>query len=147
MEHNREFDRIIKEHLENLQPDFSPESWDLLEQKLDASGAGAPETEAEEFDQVIKGNLLNLQPKFSPESWDLLEQKLDADGVGVPEAKAEDFDEIVFTKLHQLETPYQPGHWNAMYNSGLPCYHSSMGLQYYLSVSRPWYTHLFLNDS
>ena len=77
MESNK-FDKQIREKLQNLEAEFKPEDWKLMEQKLDGDVAEAnPEFEDVLLDGIAYGSLENYKAEFDPNHWNLMEQKLD----------------------------------------------------------------------
>jgi hypothetical protein len=76
MEKNNKLDRIIREKLENFRPEFDPESWELMEQRLDSEGTGTPETKDTEIDEVVFERLHQLKVDYNPASWHLMASRL-----------------------------------------------------------------------
>ncbi len=111
---NNQFDRIIREKLSRLNPAYRPETWQSLEDQLDAEAVDLSSANGD-FDRIISRKVEDLHPAFQPESWDWLEQKLDAEETaGVPEPEAKVIDETIFSKLHRLEVSYNPNSWKRM---------------------------------
>lgn len=111
---DNQFDRIIREKLDKLSPEYRPETWSAFEHQLDIEHDGQSSANGN-FDRIIGQKMEGVAPAFQPESWDWLEQRLDAeDGVGVPEPEAKVIDETVFNKLHRLEVSYNPNSWLKM---------------------------------
>ncbi len=81
-----EFDRIIREKLENLEPEYAPETWDLLEQKMDASEAGpAVVTDEEAIDELAFAKLHQFETPYNSEHWQEFSQRLDKEAASVRE--------------------------------------------------------------
>ena len=76
MEHNKKFDRILREKLENIQPEYFPESWDIFEQKLDADGVGVPETNVKDIDEIVFNKLHQLEVPYNAASWNRMSTRL-----------------------------------------------------------------------
>lgn len=77
MESNN-FDKQIREKLQNMEPDFRSGNWKLMEQKLNAAEVDAnPEYDDILLDGMAYGSLENYKADFNPTHWDLMEQKLD----------------------------------------------------------------------
>ena len=74
MENN--FDKHIREKLENLEPAFQPSDWNRMEEMLDAQAGNAPELEDVYLDGIAYDSLHNLEVPYDPSSWTLIEQKL-----------------------------------------------------------------------
>lgn len=79
MKNNREFDDFIKEKMQGLEPSLAPESWDFLEQKMNASEAvednAVPENEM--IDQISYEKLHNYEKPFNKSHWELMAGKLE----------------------------------------------------------------------
>lgn len=74
----QQFDRIIREQLQELRPDFRPELWDRMEQALDAEDAQTDWMAGDEaFDATIKSKLENLQGSNAAKHWPLLLRRLE----------------------------------------------------------------------
>ncbi len=77
MESNN-FDKQIREKLQNLEANYKPEDWELMEQKLNGAEVDAnPEFEDVILDGIAYGTLENYKADFNPTHWELMEQKLD----------------------------------------------------------------------
>ena len=77
MESNN-FDKLIREKLQNLEAEYRPEDWELMEQKLKIADMEAnPEFEDVLLDGIAYGSLENYKAEFDPSHWELMEQKLD----------------------------------------------------------------------
>ncbi|GJM35990.1 MAG: hypothetical protein DHS20C18_49910 [Saprospiraceae bacterium] len=73
-----EFDRTIREKMKNLNPEYAPETWDLLEQKLDATEAGpAVVTDEEAIDELAFTKLHQFEADYEPEHWQTFSRRLD----------------------------------------------------------------------
>ena len=114
MKRINEFDRIIREKLEQIQPEFQPSHWDQLEQKLGLEDMLGPEADENAIDQAFRNKLENIQPTLEPGDWDLFEQKLDQSEAGTPAAEESVIDQSVYAKIHQLEVPYDPSTWKLL---------------------------------
>jgi hypothetical protein len=79
MKDNREFDHIIRGKMKGLEPSLTPESWDFLEQKMDAAEAASGEFIAENdaIDQLSYDKLHNLNQPFNKTHWELMAGKLE----------------------------------------------------------------------
>ena len=77
MKQKSDFDRIIREKLENIQPEFQAKHWDLFEQQLDTEDAGTPEAEEKAIDQSVYSKLHKMEVPYDPDSWKLLSQRID----------------------------------------------------------------------
>ena len=74
----QQFDRIIREQLQELRPDFRPELWDRMEQALDAEDAHTEWLASDEvFDSTIKNKLESLQGANAAKHWPLLLRRLE----------------------------------------------------------------------
>ena len=77
MESNN-FDKQIRDKLQNLKADYRPEDWELMEQKLtDADASVKPEFDDVLLDGMAFSSLENYKADFNPDHWHLMEQKLD----------------------------------------------------------------------
>ncbi len=77
MESNN-FDKQIREKLQNLEVEYKPQDWELMEQKLNGAEVDAnPEFEDVILDGIAYGSLENYKADYQPAHWDLMEQKLD----------------------------------------------------------------------
>lgn len=96
----------IKAQLEPLEAPFEPETWDLLERKMESL-----HSISEPIDQVVRVGLTNLEVPFDEATWASLADKLEA--VENPPAVA-DVDKIVAKNLQNIEPQFEPEHWQAM---------------------------------
>lgn len=75
---SKNFDKLIKEKLQNLEADYKPGDWEQMEQKLNIADMEAnPEFEDVLLDGIAYGSLENFKAEYDPSHWDLMEQKLD----------------------------------------------------------------------
>jgi len=75
---SKNFDKLIKDKLQNLEADYKPGDWELMEQKLNVADMEAnPEFENVLLDGLAYGSLENFKAEYDPNHWDLMEQKLD----------------------------------------------------------------------
>ena len=117
---SNELDRIIQEKLARIEPVYNPESWKLLEQKLDGGAVTdpeQPEKETSAFDHLISSKIKNLSVPYQAASWSALEGKLDGGPAGFESkinTSTEHFDNILFEKLVNYQAPYSSGVWNAI---------------------------------
>lgn len=79
MKNNREFDDFIKGKMQGLEPSFVPESWDFLEQKMNASEAveGNAVPENDMIDKISYEKLHNYEKPFNKSHWELMAGKLE----------------------------------------------------------------------
>mgnify|MGYP005666387655 CR=1 FL=1 len=81
-----EFDRIIREKMENLNPEYAPETWELLEQKMDASEAGpAVVTDEEAIDELAFSKLHQYETPYNPEDWKTFARRLEEEAASTRE--------------------------------------------------------------
>ena len=73
MEHNSEkqFDDFIKGSMENIQASYDPESWNLLEQRMD-------QMDGREIDAAARQALTNYSVPYNPATWQLLSERLES---------------------------------------------------------------------
>lgn len=71
MKRNKEFDRNIREKLENLAPGFNADSWDKLEGRLDSEDAQS------EWDAQLSQRLRQIERPYNRASWKALAERLD----------------------------------------------------------------------
>jgi len=114
MENN--FDKHIKDSLENLGEDFSPESWDLLYQKiiLDPSMINS-QSENGFFDENIREKLNQVETNYDPMHWEAMESHLDH-LVDQPNVEDLEFDGQIYENLKDLRIPFSQAHWTLMSN-------------------------------
>ena len=75
---NNDFDKHIREKLQNLEAKYRPGDWELMEQKINGAEVDAnPEFEDVLLDGLAYGSLENYKADFDPSHWDLMEKKLD----------------------------------------------------------------------
>jgi len=108
MKRNKEFDRSIREKLENLAPGFSADSWDKLQDRLDSEDAQS------EWDAQLAQRLRQIERPYNRASWKALAERLDLEEKrlnGIYSAKAK---ELLFMALllwsttQFLSFPVQP---------------------------------------
>lgn len=79
MKNNKEFDQFIREKMQGLEPSLTPDSWDFLEQKMDAqetpSTDAVPENDL--IDQVSYEKLHNFHQPYNKTHWELMAGKLE----------------------------------------------------------------------
>ncbi|NUO03297.1 MAG: hypothetical protein HUU01_22020, partial [Saprospiraceae bacterium] len=93
MKRNKEFDRSIREKLENLAPGFNAGSWDKLENRLDSEDAQS------EWDAQLSQRLRQIERPYNRASWQALAERLDLEEKrlnGIYSAKAK---ELLFMAL------------------------------------------------
>lgn len=93
MKRNKEFDRSIREKLENLAPGFNADSWDKLEGRLDSEDAQS------EWDAQLSRRLRQIERPYNRASWQALAERLDLEEKrlnGIYSAKAK---ELLFMAL------------------------------------------------
>ena len=75
---NQAFDDQIRSAMENIGTDYKPETWDLLEQRLDSI---LPEniglSAEEQFDAIIREKIANRTPNYNPNHWIIMSSILD----------------------------------------------------------------------
>lgn len=77
---NQAFDEQVREAVKNIGTDYKPETWDLLEQRLNTI---LPENEnltasaEEQFDAVIREKIANRKPDYNPNHWIIMSSILD----------------------------------------------------------------------
>jgi len=83
---NKDFDKNLRELLEDSKMDYDPSSWDALQNRIEAEmGAMDSGTEPSDlkdptsFDQLLKDKLQNTQQEYDPASWGELSEKIDKD--------------------------------------------------------------------
>jgi hypothetical protein len=75
---NNDFDKQIREKLQNLEAKYRPGDWELMEQKINGAEVDAnPEFEDVLLDGIAYGSLENFKADYEPSHWNLMEQKLD----------------------------------------------------------------------
>lgn len=76
MENN--FDKEVKKSLENLEVEYTPMDWNLMEEKIEEHSDLHPELEDALIDGMAFDSLQNLEEDYNPEHWNLMREKLDA---------------------------------------------------------------------
>ena len=71
------FDRIVGEKLGRIKVEYDPESWSLLEQRLDTEMAGTPEVNEQDMDEGVFDKLHNLQRPYNPSHWKQMAARLE----------------------------------------------------------------------
>jgi hypothetical protein len=78
---NQAFDEQIRRAVENIDTNYKPETWDLLEQRLNSTilpQADVVESRAEEeFDDIIRKKMANREPAYNPNHWIIMSSILD----------------------------------------------------------------------
>jgi len=113
MEQNQ-FDRQIKEALENLEVPFDASHWMQMEQQMDNISVMEDITA---FDSLISGKLENIETNAAIPNWQRMSAALDQ-----AEVNDKNFDTEVKTKINFINPTYQPSHWEI-----LGCFLSSKG--------------------
>ncbi|MCB9272941.1 MAG: hypothetical protein H6564_02810 [Lewinellaceae bacterium] len=77
---NEQFDRVIREKLGSFQAPFDPDSWQLLEQRLDEDAmadAGAPVADNRPLDEVLFDKLHRYEVPYQAANWQKMEALLE----------------------------------------------------------------------
>jgi len=74
---DKEFDRIIRDRLEDRRPEYQPGSWELFEQQLDAGEAGVPEPDDQVIDETAFHKLRHLEKPYKEDHWARMIERLD----------------------------------------------------------------------
>lgn len=100
-------DGIIREKMNDLGGSYRPETWDWLNERLDAE-AGT----VDPLDEVVRDKLAQMAAPYRPETWDWMNERLEAMDDGTPAgAEMQPMDEAIYESMHRLEKPYDPNHW------------------------------------
>ncbi|MEN0003372.1 MAG: outer membrane beta-barrel protein [Bacteroidota bacterium] len=75
MDH-KDFDDIIKNKLDGIEPSFDASHWDMLEDQLDEFEIGQPETEQTILDATVFDKLHRYEVPYQPEHWALLSERI-----------------------------------------------------------------------
>ncbi len=79
MKNNKEFDQFIRNKMQGLEPSITPDSWDFLEQKMNAQEVletdAVPENDV--IDQVSREKLHNYHQPYNKTHWELMAGKLE----------------------------------------------------------------------
>lgn len=105
MEQNQ-FDRQIKEALENLEVPFDASHWMQMEQQMDNISVMEDITA---FDSLISGKLENIETNAAIPNWQRMSAALDQ-----AEVNDKNFDTEVKTKINFINPTYQPSHWEIL---------------------------------
>jgi len=73
---DKNFDRILEEKLDRIKVEYDPESWQLLEQRLDTELAGTPEGTESDLDEAVFDKLHHLRVPYDPNHWQLMSNRL-----------------------------------------------------------------------
>ena len=111
---NKDFEKIIREKLQQLESDFNPMHWEEMEHRLNTEAA--PEgnmREQDSLDELVSDKLRNLEVSFTPSHWALMDEQLDA-AFSNPEIDDVYLDGVAYDNLNNLNSPYNPDHWALM---------------------------------
>jgi len=111
---NKDFEKIIREKLQQLESDFNPMHWEEMEHRLNTEAA--PEgnmREQNSLDDLVSDKLRNLEVSFTPGHWALMDEQLDA-AFSSPEIDDVYLDGVAFDNLNNLNSPYNSDHWALM---------------------------------
>ena len=120
---NNELDNIIRKKLEGIDPIYDPETWKLLEQKLNGSAVTDLKSNTDNntaFDHLIADKISGLQINYDESAWAAMEQKLDGEQATTPlteKNRSQLFDQLVFEKLKNYQAPYSSKAWNSLVNT------------------------------
>jgi hypothetical protein len=110
---NQEFDRILREKLSGLKPEYDPSSWASLAARMDA---GSPPLREEDLDQAVFEKLHDFRPAQPPKGWTALAKRLAAEQLRPQLIQAKILEAaLLFVLLVFLAdvllpgTPYRPG--------------------------------------
>lgn len=95
------FDEQIRQELDSLQPDYLPQSWDKLSDRLSET----PDPAQAADDERVRDALNSVTPVYETSSWEALSNKIDKrNNAGA--------DEIIIDRLDRLAAPtYRAGSW------------------------------------
>ncbi|MFQ5445706.1 MAG: hypothetical protein ACE5FF_02130 [Saprospiraceae bacterium] len=110
MKQNKHLDEHIKQALENLEVHYDPDSWEVLEQRMDDALPAASDA----LDSLVAGSLAGLEVPVQPESWDLMQQRIEAEEAAEMIENEAQIDNLAYDKLHRISVPYQSSHWSLM---------------------------------
>ncbi len=76
------FDEQVRKAVENISSDYQPNSWDLLEQRLDEAlppqaDSSVNNSAEDEFDNIIRQKIGNKTPQYRPNHWVIMSSLLD----------------------------------------------------------------------
>lgn len=74
---DKDFDRILGEKLSRIEVKYDPESWQLLEQRLDVDAAGVPEADDKELDEAVFHKLHHYHVPYNSSHWHLMSSRLE----------------------------------------------------------------------
>lgn len=107
---DKNFDQIISQKLEGLNPPMEPNAWSLFEQKLDSTSSESLREDADDsFDQLIVQKLSGFESDYKPESWSQFERFLDASMN--EEQQVSTFDDLIASNLQRYYPVYNHQHW------------------------------------
>lgn len=121
---NNYLDKKIKHILENLEVAFTPEAWQLMEQRImqdpelsDNHEKTKPATEDVDIDALTKAVLGNLNVPYTPSDWDKMQARLDEEDLLNPESTrtpTPTLEDQIASTLGSLEVPYDASSWDMM---------------------------------
>ncbi|PHI21312.1 hypothetical protein CEQ90_02625 [Lewinellaceae bacterium SD302] len=129
-----EADRLMREGLDGLQPDYPAGGWERLALRLDDQPvASAKEREDEKADELLRASLTSIVPAYEAASWDKLKNRLDTqDSIDAHVLT----DESVSQQLNALVPAYDAASWAAL-NARMNNTESDEILHHRLDTSAP----------
>ncbi|MBK9335199.1 MAG: hypothetical protein IPM98_00905 [Lewinellaceae bacterium] len=80
---DKNFDQHLKSVLDNLEPDFDPATWAMLEQKMDAALVEEQPAPVDAVDKAVYHTLERLEAPYQSAHWNLLANRLQIQAVRV----------------------------------------------------------------
>lgn len=71
------FDRLIKQKLENLDVDYNPSDWERMEEKIVEQSELNPAIEDVYLDGIVYDTLSDVDEDFNPEHWEMMKARLE----------------------------------------------------------------------
>lgn len=106
MKANSQMDEWMRSRLQNLEVEYDPATWDMLELRMDAA--------APAFDEAIANKLGNVEVTTPAAGWEAMEKILDTEEAAEILENEAAIDSVVHDKLHNYSVPLQESHWKRM---------------------------------
>lgn len=106
MKANSQMDEWIRARLQNLEISYDPETWEMLEQRMNAASAS--------LDDTIADKIANLKVTTPAANWNTMEQLLDIEDATETIENEASVESVVYEKLTNYTVPFQESHWKRM---------------------------------
>ncbi len=112
MKHEEQLDKILRDKLEGLNFEYTPDHWAMMQERISMEGLDA---NPDAFDATMKVKLENIAPTYNPLHWEMMQDAIAAEGLSAEVDPIDELvDDIVRTRLENITPELNPVHWEMM---------------------------------